>query len=168
MMPTRSCTVPGCTRPHKGHGFCIRHYELNRRNGSPTAMLRPNYGSGFVRNGYKYVVVDGRERPEHVVIAEAAIGRSLPPGSVVHHADGTKENRFGNLVVCPSRAYHNLLHQRIDALNACGDPSWRKCVFCKQYDAPENLVFRSPPSQPNGSAPRHLACERTRFITTKE
>lgn len=81
-------------------------------------------------NGWGYV-------SEHVVVAARALGRPLPLGAVVHHVNGNKsDNRPGNLVICPDNAYHRLLHVRTDAMRACGDPTWRKCDFCKQYDAP--------------------------------
>lgn len=34
---------------------------------------------------------------------------------------------------------HKLLHQRINAMSACGNPDWRKCPYCKQYDNPLNM-----------------------------
>ena len=70
--------------------------------------------------------------PLHRITAERAIGKSLPPSVVVHH--------FRNeLVVCENNVYHLFLHQRQRAYFACGNVSWRKCKFCKEYDAPENL-----------------------------
>lgn len=79
----------------------------------------------------------------HTVIAERALGRPLPPGAEVHHVDGDKRNNNPtNLVICPDRAYHFLLHIRTRAMEACGNPNWRKCRYCQQHDAPENLKIR--------------------------
>ena len=95
-----------------------------------------------MRAGYVYVwAPDGYVR-EHVAIAEAALGKPLPAGAVVHHVNGVKhDNRPTNLVVCEDNAYHSLLHMRGRAMKACGDPSWRMCKMCRSYDAPENLTI---------------------------
>ncbi len=77
---------------------------------------------------------------EHLVIIERAYGGSLPADAQAHHVNGNKaDNRNCNLVLCENPAYHGLLHQRTRALRACGNPTWRRCYHCKQYDAPERL-----------------------------
>lgn len=77
---------------------------------------------------------------EHILVCEKALGKPLPHGAVPHHHDGNQGNNApSNLVVCQDLAYHNLLHQRQRALEACGNVHWRKCPFCKKYDAIENL-----------------------------
>lgn len=89
---------------------------------------------------YKRVVLNGVRTVEHVLIAESVLGKKLPLGAVVHHADGNPRNNAKmNLVICPDQAYHFLLHTRMDALAACGNASWLKCEYCKQYDDPANL-----------------------------
>ena len=77
--------------------------------------------------------------PEHIVLAEKALGRPIPKGVEVHHADGNKLNNKSNLVICQDTRYHNLLHIRLNAFRACGNANWRKCSYCKCYDAIENL-----------------------------
>lgn len=77
----------------------------------------------------------------HIRIAETALGKPLPDGAEVHHVDGDRlNNDRSNLVVCQDNAYHKLLHIRTRALKACGNPNWRKCTYCQEYDAPENLI----------------------------
>lgn len=84
-------------------------------------------------NKYSYINKNSNQR-EHIVLARKALGRRLPSGAEVHHVDGNSYNNAPeNLVICPDRAYHKLLHQRTDAYNACGNANARKCVFCGEY-----------------------------------
>lgn len=93
---------------------------------------------------------------EHVLVAEKALGKPLPDGAVVHHVDGNGENNTpSNLVICPSQKYHLMLHQRMAAKQACSNPSWRKCYYCKKYDDPKNLYLR-----PKGDSAIHVECMR--------
>ncbi len=71
--------------------------------------------------GYPGHFIDGKIKLDHIAIAEEVLGRSLPEGAVVHHANGDKtDNRKENLVICPNRAYHNLIHVRIRAAKQAG------------------------------------------------
>jgi hypothetical protein len=79
--------------------------------------------------------------PEHKLIVEKAMGKSLPPEAVVHHINrNPHDNRNVNLVVCQNHSYHQLLHQRQRALEASGHADWLRCRYCKQYDDPKNLL----------------------------
>jgi len=88
-----------------------------------------------------YVVLKRKPRVlEHIAIAEMALGKSLPKNAVVHHVDGNKQNNINsNLVICPDKKYHNLIHARMRALAICGNPNWSKCIRCFEYDSPHNL-----------------------------
>lgn len=81
-------------------------------------------------------------------IVEETLKKQLPLGAVVHHADKNPENYLkNNLVVCPNEAYHNLLHMRTDAYDACGNANWKRCYVCKQYDDQKNLYEVRKPNR---------------------
>lgn len=117
---------------------------------APTC-LAPN-GYWVMNNkalGYAYV---------HRWMAEKCLGRPLPRGAVVHHVNYDKEdNRRSNLVVCPDRAYHALLHMRTDILNAGGKyETHRICGACKECLLLER--FARDPSQHGGLKTTCRAC----------
>ena len=92
---------------------------------------------------------------EHVAIAERTLGKPLPPDAVVHHVDRNPANNTpSNLVVCQDQAYHMILHRRQRALDACGNAAWRRCTFCKQYDAASQM------SHHGKSSMYHPECRR--------
>ena len=79
---------------------------------------------------------------EHYLIAEKALGKSLPPKAIIHHLDGSPaKNKNNNIVICENKSYHHLLHVRQRAKDAGFAVNWRKCNSCKKYDAPENMRF---------------------------
>lgn len=93
---------------------------------------------------------------EHVLVVEAALGHYLPDRAIVHHVDlNGLNNANSNLVACEDQSYHMLLHIRLRALDACGNPNWRKCIYCKRYDDPANL--RIAPKNDSGM-PYHSCC----------
>lgn len=78
----------------------------------------------------------------HLLKAELAYGGFLPPKAKVHHLDGNnRNNQNSNLVICEDHEYHMLLHARLKALRGCGNPAWRKCTYCKKWDAVEHLYI---------------------------
>jgi hypothetical protein len=102
-----------------------------------TGTYGPRGNGTVTQYGYVMHTANGKKTFAHVVAAERALGRPLPVGTEVHHVNGIRtDNSPSNLVICPSKAYHKLLHVRSDALSACGNASFRKCPFCKQYSDP--------------------------------
>ena len=126
----------------KINGFILGHQSRGERN------CNWKGGKAFGGNSANYVMIKKyghpRARPdgyvyEHILMAEEAMGKSLPLGAEIHHFNGY-ENKKGNLVICQDRAYHELLHQRKRAYDVCGNASWRKCWICKEYDDVENMI----------------------------
>ncbi len=72
-------------------------------------------------------------KPEHIEIAEKALGKSLPAGAVVHHHDKNRGNNANtNLVICQSQQYHLILHSRMNSIADGVDPNTHKrCYTCK-------------------------------------
>lgn len=82
--------------------------------------LNPNWKGGKYTDsrGYVRLLMPEHPRadskgyvPEHIVIAEKAFGKPLPPKCVVHHHSPVQ------LVVCENQGYHLLLHKRQRHLN---------------------------------------------------
>src|SRR6266853_713068 len=71
---------------------------------------------------------------EHILVAEKALGKSLPHDAEVHHIDENRANNLNvNLVICENHAYHGLLHHRMHILYAGGNPNLHKiCSSCKE------------------------------------
>lgn len=89
---------------------------------------------------YNWITHKGRSALEHVVIASRVLGRELPRGAEVHHVDENGLNNCHiNLVICPDKAYNRLLHVRMRALASSGNPSHRKCHFCRIWDSPNAM-----------------------------
>lgn len=81
---------------------------------------------------------------EHTVIVEGLLGHRLRTTAPIHHVNGIPtDNRHENLVVCEDHAYHMLLHLRQRALDECGNPNWRKCVYCHTWDDPLSMKIHS-------------------------
>lgn len=104
--------------------------------------------------GYKVLYMPDHERSgqngyvkEHIFIAQKVFGKSLPPKAVVHHHTKVQ------FVICEDQEYHMLLHLRERAILDCGHADWRKCNFCKRYDAPGRLYI-----SPNNEIIRHKNC----------
>jgi hypothetical protein len=73
-----------------------------------------------VKNGYRKLLIPLHPRAdahgyvfEHLVVAEAVIGRALKPAEEVHHKDFNKQNNAPeNIYICKSHAEHMRLHAR--------------------------------------------------------
>jgi hypothetical protein len=111
---------------------------------------------GRFKNQYGYIYSKCPNHPrakkfgyvlEHILVAEKSIGRRLKQNEVVHHKNQVRDdNRPENLEVIESRSSHQRLHRAERALKECGNPDWRKCQFCKNYDDPSVMIVNSPSS----------------------
>lgn len=122
-------------------------------------FVRGHFKKKRVHAGYAQQNIAGVRKSLHVVIAEAALGRSLPKGAVVHHADGNKHNNHpSNLVICPSHRYHMLLHYRMAVKAAGGDPNRHLlCGGCKQPKEPSEFYVMGRTT--SGRQSRCKACQ---------
>lgn len=113
-----------------------KHYEHDRGS------------NNFFWKGGRYLDKDGyviiynpnykyNKVREHIFIAEKILGKSLSLEHPIHHYGKKDDNK--KIVICEDHGYHMLLHRRTRAYKACGNSSWLKCKFCKQYDNPVNL-----------------------------
>lgn len=128
------------------HHQCGWKYDGSEKRGAKSPAWK---GGATIQKGYRLIFCPDHPRadansrvPEHVLVAERVLGKFLPLGAVIHHTDkcNTSDNSPGNLVICQDQSYHNLLHARMEALEACGNADWRKCWICKDYDDVLNLV----------------------------
>lgn len=103
-------------------------------------------GEGAINSqGYVQYSRKGLLQYGHREIAERALGKPLPKLAQVHHVDeNPSNNESSNLVICPSQSYHRLLHKRMKAYDACGNPDYRKCRYCGKYDSVEFLQKSGP------------------------
>lgn len=142
----------------------INHHYWRGKQGEQS----PRWNGGTSRNVYGYLLIwspgHPREDPkgyvkEQILVAERALGKYLPPGAIVHHVNEIKvDNSPGNLVICPDRSYHMLLHARLRAYRACGHAAWRQCKYCKSYDDLANL--KSMGMGRHGGGYAHAQCRR--------
>lgn len=100
--------------------------------GQPIRFINGHYGKKAVTKTYRGIrMPDGTQRDLHRVRAERALGKPLPLGVVVHHADGSRSDNAA-LVICQDETYHKLLHVRMRIVKAGGNPNTDKiCGRCR-------------------------------------
>lgn len=119
-MPLVNCAC-GC-------GMVIDPIDAKNR---PRRFVSGHNGRGVPRRRFQSDPINyPRERSVriHRLRAERALGKPLPPGAHVHHADGSKRED-AQLVICQDNSYHRLLHARARVQAAGGDPNTE--VICK-------------------------------------
>ncbi len=101
----------------------------------------------------------------HRLRAENALGKPLPQGAIVHHADGTK-NPTAPLVICQDTAYHSGLHRRMRVLAAGGNP-WTDKICCACKAVKPKTEFWRDRSSPEGLSTKCRACHEARRARTR-
>ena len=103
-------------RSNRNRRFCSNACRFAHNRGS---NHRDYAGGRWLCNTKGYWMIstgDGGRRPEHILKAEAALGRKLKRGEIVHHVDGNKKNNANsNLFICTIK-YHAELHARMSYL----------------------------------------------------
>ncbi len=136
--------------------YWLRKFGLKTKDNNRKDVKR-KAGQGAIIRGYVLLRSNNNSVYEHVSIAEKALGKPLPKGAEVHHVDGNRSNNNPwNLVVCPNRSYHMLLHRKQKALEECGNPNYLPCIFCSKYDSLDNLTSWKSSS----SSMYHIKCKK--------
>ncbi len=115
------CLYDDCTNlTSSKHGLCIPHYKQRwylNSVGREELTVRTSKGRWIHKTtGYVLIEHNHRLEYEHRVLAEKALGKSLPNNVVIHHIGAPDDNHgWGKLVICPDQEYHMLLHKRMEA-----------------------------------------------------
>lgn len=116
--------------------------RLLRKQKGVDADFRVSDENGYiwVQDTNEFSPTYGKPRPEHLVIAERTLGKPLRRGVEVHHVDcNPANNANSNLVICPDRKYHALLHKRIRARRDFGNPNRVRCYVCGKGGLPHDM-----------------------------
>jgi len=132
-------TCAHCGKPHSTYKatakYCSKSCSSKSKRGAKNGSWKG--GVHVATDGYvRHLTGIKKYEREHRLLAERALGHPLPPQSVVHHFNESKtDNSPGNLVLCQDRAYHNLLHARLDRLKDTGSLDLKRCSTCQEVKA---------------------------------
>ena len=96
----------------------------------PKGERHGNWNGGrSIQQGYIYILAPDHPRangkgyvPEHILVLEKSLGRSILPTEDCHHIDGNPvNNAIGNLMVFKTHGMHSAFHARQRAFEASGN-----------------------------------------------
>lgn len=132
------CTCQWCGQP-----FQVRRHQLKHGRGKYCSRSCAAHGNAWgggrtIKDGYVFVLIEGKQYPEHRVIMEKHLGRPLRGDEHVHHIDGNRQNNaIGNLrIVTPGE--HTRIHHPGNKHLPPGQWSRRyaKCRECGTTEVP--------------------------------
>lgn len=93
---TLICSIEGCGKKHRSHGFCQMHVKRFLKHGDPFYEREKGH---ITKYGYRIISDEtGRRVFEHRLVMEQFLGRSLTTSENVHHKNGIRnDNRIENL-----------------------------------------------------------------------
>lgn len=114
--PTKFTRIEPITCKHCGSKFIAYHDDPKYCSISCASVARKK--PFILKKGYRKILLKNHPRAdrkgyvfEHILIAEAMLGRALTVKEVVHHKDFNKQNNApDNLLVCTSHSEHMAYH----------------------------------------------------------
>ena len=106
----------------------VLYYVLHELQIKPLFRIKVKDGKLIITRRYPFTNLNGyiqvkcsfhptkKSQPWHRMVAEHAIGNTLPEGAVIHHINGDiTDNRPENLQICKSRGEHTAIHRKINS-----------------------------------------------------
>lgn len=96
---------------------CVGAWRI--KHGGPRSVSQGTVRKNYRKNkmDYSLVKVGRKWIPEHRIIMERVLGRSLSKEEVVHHKNGVKmDNIESNLQLCSGKSEHKRIHHEAELI----------------------------------------------------